>query len=330
MTDAEILAGIDAMFISQQISSWISHTKRLRLSQVLDMFYSSRGVPILAVETTNKEHRTRKKVEQHYRFRKPLQRHYSNNRYAERIENLVPFEGEYNAKLRAMFDRSDVDLRTNRKIKRLNRFTVVDGITNACQRDKILEIIDKTKLKDETYLLSQVLQFSTSSLPVSDDQLRNNCDAAVDRFFNYSGNFIGNLSIFCDNFTCILILESLLRSLPDCQDISKKFIKPALDLALIVDGTRTNFENLQLVSFVAEKIDVSNYGSYLTVIHGSNGARIVNRTQSVARAFEQLQNFSTSGENRIFFNSHICFVALVCFRFRSKYIFLVFITGHVP
>lgn len=197
MTDTEILAGIDSLFISQQIASWIGHTKRMRLSQVLDMFYSARGIPILAIETTNHERRFKKKPVQQI-----VKKHYYNseyvkpkNPYAEEIENFKPFQSETNGKLRAIFERPDTDLRRNRKHKYLSRFSVSDGITRACQRQAILDRIDKNKLKDETYFLSQVLQLSTSSLGVSDQQLRTNCDATVDRFFTYAGKISNSIKM---------------------------------------------------------------------------------------------------------------------------------------
>ncbi|XP_053679767.1 uncharacterized protein LOC128730713 [Anopheles nili] len=44
MTDAEIRAGIDGLLIATNIAEWRSRANNLRLSQVLDMYYSHRGV----------------------------------------------------------------------------------------------------------------------------------------------------------------------------------------------------------------------------------------------------------------------------------------------
>ncbi|XP_055597481.1 LOW QUALITY PROTEIN: uncharacterized protein LOC129747350 [Uranotaenia lowii] len=44
MTDAEIRAGIDGLTIAMNIDHWKSRVNALRLSQVLDMYYSQRGV----------------------------------------------------------------------------------------------------------------------------------------------------------------------------------------------------------------------------------------------------------------------------------------------
>lgn len=89
-----------------------------------------------------------------------------------------------------------------------------------------------------------------------------------------------------------MFAANLINNLPKCQEISMKPLKPVVDLTLIIDGSRNEFENLQLISFLAESIDVSKHGSYFSVIHGTTGERMVNRTQSVAQAFQQLRHFS--------------------------------------
>lgn len=53
----------------------------------------------------------------------------------------------------------------------------------------------------------------------------------------------------------------------------------------------------RLISFLVENISVSKYGSYLHAINGGNGDRIINRTQSVAKAFEQLRNYTFQPSN---------------------------------
>lgn len=53
LTDAEILSGLDSLFISQQVSAWTSRIRRLRLSQILDMFYLQRGVSIPSIQSNN-------------------------------------------------------------------------------------------------------------------------------------------------------------------------------------------------------------------------------------------------------------------------------------
>lgn len=206
MTDSEILAGIDGLFISQQITSWVHHLRRMRLSQILDMYYSGRGVPILAIESTDNVpsiHSIHREVstkplstpEPPYNFDSE---HITGNgdRERESLEDASSFNSESSAKLRAIFDNSQWEWNSLSQTKNmLSRFSVSDGINKACNRKEILAVIDRDKLKDETYFLSQVLQFSTSSVAISDVDLRANCDATVDRFFNYSGSLQRRLII---------------------------------------------------------------------------------------------------------------------------------------
>jgi hypothetical protein len=44
MTDAEIRGGIDGLVMGSNIAQWRSNAQNLRLSQVLDMYYSQRGI----------------------------------------------------------------------------------------------------------------------------------------------------------------------------------------------------------------------------------------------------------------------------------------------
>lgn len=176
MTDSEILGGIDGLFMSQKLAGLQNHAERLKLSQVLDMYYSHRGLPFVSIENTNDG-----KVSE-----------LKSNPDAEQIFNDyeydgTPFNTESNNKFRAIFDHPEIEWIQKKDKFSLDRFSSSDGITSACHRLKILEIIDRNKLKDETYFLSQVLQFSTSSIAISDAILRKNCDATVERFFNYSG-----------------------------------------------------------------------------------------------------------------------------------------------
>lgn len=202
MTDAEILGGIDGLFVSQQISSWINRIRRMRLSQIIDMYYSTRGIPTLAIENSNRgsvlinrkkssqqqEQLNRRVGKNHHRERDIEQ--LEENDYDDDIDDDKPsFTAKTHEKLRSIFDNPDMEINANEH-KKLERFSVSDGISNACHRKKILQLIDKDKLKDETYYLSQVLQFTTSSFMVTDDLLRKNCDAAVDRFFDSAGMFV--------------------------------------------------------------------------------------------------------------------------------------------
>lgn len=171
MTDAELISGIDGIFMSQQISSWLRRVRRLRLSQILDMYFSSRGVPNEAIESIPAVH--------------PIQP----------------------------------------RIRHSSRFAHRGEISSGCHRRKILEQIDPIVLLDETYNMAQILQFSRSTLSVSDETLRANCNATVDRFFE--------------------VANRLLEKLPSCEQVQIHNGRPLVDLTLVLDGSRSEYENLE-------------------------------------------------------------------------------------
>lgn len=220
-TDSEVLSGIDGIFLSNQISNWIVRIRRLRLSQVIEMYYSARGIPTMAIESAN-------------RGRSGNRRPANMKQNAESSEMLEAsqqfFSSKSNAKLSRIFNDPELELRQQDEY--LERFSVNDGITSACNRKTILGLIDREKLKDETYFLSQVLQYTTSSLAVTDEALRLHCDAAVDNFFSYA--------------------QVMLDKLPACNQILTDFRKPVVDLTLIIDGSRGVYENQQLISYELE------------------------------------------------------------------------------
>ena len=45
-TRAEIIGGIDGLIIAKNLPGWIEKFRNLRLSQVLDMYYSNRGLHV--------------------------------------------------------------------------------------------------------------------------------------------------------------------------------------------------------------------------------------------------------------------------------------------
>lgn len=55
LTDGEILAGIDGILMGEQIKQWTQHNSRIRLSQILDMYYSVRGIRVRAFEEIEKK-----------------------------------------------------------------------------------------------------------------------------------------------------------------------------------------------------------------------------------------------------------------------------------
>lgn len=86
--------------------------------------------------------------------------------------------------------------------------------------------------------------------------------------------------------------RNLVEQTPKCVATSFDEKRPAVDLTLIIDGSRTAYENLQLINVVSELVDLSSFGSFIQVIHGSTGNFLVNRTNSVVNLFEQLRNVS--------------------------------------
>lgn len=148
---------------------------RLRLSQVLDMFYSNRGLPFLSIENSETDQTTQSMQSS------PSGHTETSQSVTSDASTTSSLNTESNRRFRTAFARPQLH-----GTSALDPFSTQDGITSACSRRRILDSIDRKKLKDETYYLSQVLQFSTSSVATSDRVLRMNCNAAVDKFFNYS------------------------------------------------------------------------------------------------------------------------------------------------
>ncbi|XP_058462274.1 uncharacterized protein LOC131437126 [Malaya genurostris] len=260
MTDAEILSGIDGYFLSQQVPNFVKRLRRLRLSQVLDMYYSARGIPVVSIENvqTRKLHHSRLSAADIVS---------KNTELKEDSLNTL-FNAAGKSKFRKVFDDDEDD-----EILRADQ-SVVSEINKACYRKEILKTIDKDRLKQETFNFVQVLQFTTGSVVVEDSLMRRNCDAAVEKFFTYA--------------------SGLMETVADCNTVGTSDTKPIVDLLVVIDGSRSIYENQRLIFHLAELIDISIYGSQISVVHGQTGEFIVNRTSSVANVFEQLSNFQGS------------------------------------
>lgn len=263
MTDSEILAGIDGIFLAQKVAIWMNDPVRLRLSQAIDMYYSDRGLPYLKIENSGTDSATVRESPK------------ANTEASHTTDALAT---------------STHSIQNG------------DDITNACSRPRILDSIDRKKLQDQTYAISQVLQYSTSSVAIADKVLRTNCNAVVDKFFRHSSEFRNfYLRGFSTNWRRKIQYSpfrsgNLLRAQPSCRGVYHTPLKvPVVDLTLITDGSRDRFATLELISFLAETIGISKFGSYLTVIDGKAGNRIVGRTQSIADVFQQLQFFTEHG-----------------------------------
>lgn len=88
------------------------------------------------------------------------------------------------------------------------------------------------------------------------------------------------------------ILATLLQTIPECSTNKLNNKKPSVDLTLIIDGSRQKHKNIQLISFISEIIDVSKFNSKISVIHGTSGEYLVNKTNSISTAFGQIRNFT--------------------------------------
>lgn len=139
--------------------------------------------------------------------------------------------------------------------------------------DLFLFQIDVDKLKEETFNFVQILDFVTSTPLMPVELLKSYSNQAVEKTMEYARKLVGNT--------------------PPCKSFPLDHKRTAVDLTLIIDGSRTAYENLKLIYSLAEMIDVSTFGSFISVIHGSTGQFLVNRTNSVANLFEQLRNSSS-------------------------------------
>ncbi|XP_061514453.1 uncharacterized protein LOC3291300 isoform X1 [Anopheles gambiae] len=269
MTDSEILAGIDGFFLSQQTPQLYKRLRRLRLSQVLEMYYSDRGIPVTAIETISRRRRVGL-GQGRPRTGGPM----SQSSMAKEREQMDDGRGRFSAKavgstrFHAVFD-GEQELQESPTQKQ-----TID-VTRACERKDILRSIEKDKLKQETYKFVELLQYTTGSVVVDERLMQSICNATVDRFVEQA-----NL---------------LLDTVTECPAGAGSFVvKPNVDLTVVLDVSRDEYHNLQLISYLVELIDVSSYGSSLSVVHGTTGEYMVNRTNSISSTFEQLLRFQGS------------------------------------
>lgn len=132
LTDTELLSGIDGIFISQQVSGWTSRIRRLRLSQVLEMYYLHQGISIPTIESN-----LRSKVYKGKTFRK------NNGRDQNEVAaDDLPLAFDAKKIFKKSFELTklneemvDVDL------KYLSRFSVAQDISAVCHRRKIVEMV---------------------------------------------------------------------------------------------------------------------------------------------------------------------------------------------
>lgn len=276
LTDSELISGIDGLFISQQVSAWTARIQRLRLSQILDMFYLHQGISIPIIQTNNNGNSNKNNF-----FKGRPTKSYKNNNNEENDEDdddadVTKIEGKKTVFRKAFNYKALNEELLDLDINYLSRFSIAEGINSVCHRQKIIDMIDVDKLKEETFNFIQILEFATQTPIISPTSLRDFSNTAVDQVMEYARDLVSK-SIQCAQ-----------------QPIDYK--KTPVDLTLIIDGSRTHYENLRFINFVAEMIGVSEFGSYISIVHGSNGVFLANRTNNIANLFEQLRNSSFESE----------------------------------
>ncbi|KAG5672725.1 hypothetical protein PVAND_002826 [Polypedilum vanderplanki] len=279
LTDSEILSGIDGLFISQQVSAWSSRIQRLRLSQIFDMYYLHQGISIPIIQSSNNNNGNNFKGRPSTANRNNKNDDDEHNKNNEDDFSYTKIEGKKTTFKKAFNYKVLNEELLDIDINYLSRFSISEGINSVCHRQKIIDIIDVDKLKEETYNFIQILEFATQTPIISPPLLKELSESAVDQLMDYARNLISN-NVQCSQ-----------------QPIN--FQKSPIDLTLIIDGSRTYYENLQLINFVANTIGVSNFGSYISVVHGNNGQFIANRTNNIANLFEQLKNSSFDNPIRL-------------------------------
>lgn len=131
LTDTEILSGIDGIFVSQQVSAWTSRIRRLRLSQVLEMYYLHQGISIPTIETNLQKKGFKGRT---------LRKDSGSDQNEEEHDLPVAFDA------RKIFKKSFDNKKLNEElvdvdIQYLSRFSVAQDISAVCHRKKIVEMV---------------------------------------------------------------------------------------------------------------------------------------------------------------------------------------------
>ncbi|PNF34286.1 hypothetical protein B7P43_G16547 [Cryptotermes secundus] len=196
MTDAEARGGIDGLILSGAVQSWKEQLSRLRLSQLLEMYYSDRG---------------------------------------------VNFDTQY----------------------------------RACERQARLAEIRETSdlLLIQTINFARVLSYkSPEAVQISDEKLEEFSSKALQAYNSH--------------------LSSLLSAL-HCND---PLPFPRVHLDVILDGTWTTYEAMQVLAYLAQEADVSYYGSSMAVMNGEDATWILRETHNASDLFSLRNNTENSSD----------------------------------
>ncbi|XP_014249337.1 uncharacterized protein LOC106666565 isoform X2 [Cimex lectularius] len=187
-TDAEILGGIDGLILANEIVRYSNITYSLRLSQVLEMFYTNRG--------GNFPSQTRACTRQNYFF------------------------GTLLSKDKLLYDQT-------------SRFA------------EVLATYAPRYFNDTLFISHQL-------------------DRTLAKFKNYASNLVSSWNKPCP---------------------VKDQIRTKLHLFVVFDSTWSSYETLEVLMHIANKIDVSHYGSTISVINGVTGDLTVNSAKTTSELY---------------------------------------------
>lgn len=196
MTDAEARGGIDGLILSGAVQSWKEQLSRMRLSQLLEMYYSDRG---------------------------------------------VNFDPQY----------------------------------RACERQARLKELEETSdlLQIQTINFARVLSYkSPEAVQISDEKLEEFSVKALQAYSSHLPNLLSGLR---------------------CADPTPL---PRVHLHVILDGTWTTYEDMQVLAYLAQEADVSYYGSSMAVMNGEDGTWILRETHNAADLFKLGNNTDNSSD----------------------------------
>nr|CAD7576477.1 unnamed protein product [Timema californicum] len=267
---AATLAGL---IIGSQINYWTGLMQRLRLSQILEMYYSEHGVNFdQNIKVCNRKENFQNLVDssslltETTNFAQVLSFvtksvFISDSKLREYSEDAIK---AYEAYLPSVWNKISCTT-TQSSRPRVHLSVIVDGTWT--QQEGITLI---------TYLAEQMdVSYYGSSI-----NLVNGRDGSW--ILNTTQNVT---EIFEQNLLTSPNITSSVWNKISCTTTQSS--RPRVHLSVIVDGTWTQQEGITLITYLAEQMDVSYYGSSINLVNGRDGSWILNTTQNVTEIFEQ-------------------------------------------
>lgn len=140
ITDSEILSGIDGIYFSQQVAAWTSRIRRLRLSQVLEMFYLHQGIEIPLIESS-----TGRQFYKGRTWRKPSRGKRVEDDDSDSSIDLASFDGRKIFKKKFDFSHAAMGELIDVELKYLSRMSIVPDVSKVCHRQRIIELVSQTR-----------------------------------------------------------------------------------------------------------------------------------------------------------------------------------------